>query len=732
MRGHPPAKASELPDLAGAGVGRYLVEDRLGSGPGSAVYRAVERPGGRQVALKVLDAERSASRAFVDRFVEETGRVAALRHPRINPVYDVGMHRGLAYVGMRLVRGGSLQDHLRRRRLDVDSASRVLLDVAAAVASAHEVGVVHGNLSASNVLIDPDGSASVTDFGLGHPTDPQPERIKPGLAPEQLRGERADQRTDVHALGVLLEVMLGGGPPWGDSMLPATLETAIASALNDDPGLRPQSVGQLLERLALDSWRAVSQEASDSQLRGLLDASFDPAFAVDRRGIILHWNERAEQALRWPAERVVGKPLLATLIAPRHRELVEHLVLTVDSSGPGLPDGHTVQVRALGGDGSERTLEMSISALGFGRAAGGAVLFCRDVTDSRPPAGEASPAHGAPGGRSTGTPLEEQLARACGQVDLRAAAVWVLTADRSGARCETFWHAPGADTSELEMLTRGVQRLSHLGAVGAVVRGERDSWRPLDAGAEGRRPRAALRAGFRGTEAVPIPGAGGAPIGALEVFGESLAGPAPELLAEMAASLAPRLSRRPPAAARRQRFVLDPATSTVGFACAFMKLLTVHGVFRDVSGWMEIEGSDPATITGGAVIKAASVETGSLDRDYHLCSPDFFNVERFPDLAFKVTRVGPLGDQCFRVLGELTIRSVTRPIRFDARLEDADADQDEVRRITLTAGSVIKRLDWFLDWERALQAGRWIVGDWVRLDLVLTLVRERGLEATDV
>lgn len=726
MRGHPPGEASELPDLAGAGVGRYLVEDRVGSGPGSAVYRAVEGPGGRQVALKVLDPQRSASRTFVNRFVEETGRVAALRHPRINPVYDVGMHGGLAYVGMRLVRGGSLQDHLRRRRLDLDSASRVLLDVAAAVASAHQVGVVHGNLRASNVLIDTDGSACVTDFGLGHATDDWRRDLAPGSAPEQLRGEPPDERTDVHALGILLEGMLGG-PPAAESMLPGTVGAAIASALHGDPARRPQSVGQLLEQLGLGSWRVLSQEAADTQLRGLLDASFDPALAVDRRGLILHCNERAEEALCWAAGSLVGKPLLATLIAPRHRELVEHLVLMADSAGPALPDGHTVEVRALGGDGVERILELSISSLRFGRGAGGAVLFCRDVTGSRAPLSAASPAPGVTARRPTGGALEAQLARECGEVGLGAAAVWVLSEDRSRARCEAFWQAPWADTSELEMLTRGVQRLSHLGAAGAVVRGEHDTWRPLDAGAGGRRPRAAIRAGFRGTQAVPIPGPGGAPAGALEVFGDG-PGPAPEQLAELAASLAPGLTRRPAAGGRRQRFVLDPATSTVGFSCGFMKLLTVHGVFRDVSGWMEIEGDDPATIGGGAVVKAASVETGSLDRDYHLCSPDFFNVERFPDLRFNVTRVGPLGDQCFRVLGELTIRSVTRPIRLDARLEDADADQDGVRRITLTAGSVIRRLDWFLDWERALQAGRWIVGDSVRLDLVLTLVRRRGAE----
>lgn len=730
MPAPPPVEASILPDLAGAGVGRYLVEDRLGWGPGSAVYRAVERSSGRQVALKFLDPRQSASRGFVDRFVEETGRVAALRHPRVNPVYDVGTHGGLVYVGMRLVRGGSLRDHLRRRRLDVASASRVLLDVSAALAGTHQIGVIHGNLKPTNVLIDVDGSACVTDFGLGHAAGLRLSRPSRGLAPEQRRGQLPDERTDVHALGSLFEDMLNYGVPSQVSRLPAALAAVIASALADDPLQRPQSVGQLLDRLALSSWRVVSQEAADAQLRGLLDASFDPAFAVDREGLILHWNERAEEALGWPARRLVGESLLATVIAPQHRELVEHLVLSTDYGGVALADGHTVEVGALRGDGAERTLEVSISPLRFGRGAGGAVVFCRDVTESRKPAGT-SAAPSVPVRPEAGAePLDVLLDRGCRAAGLGAAAVWALTPDHFGARCEAFWHAPFARAADLELLTQGVQRLSHLGAVEAAIRGGRDSWEQVDPDAGGRRPQAALRAGFRVIGTLPILDGEGAPIGALEVFGDREPGPGMGALSALAASLAPRLLKHPHAESQRRRFVVDPAASTVGFSCAFMKLLTVHGEFHDARGWMEIEGDDPATIRGGALIKAASVATGSLDRDYHLCSPDFFNVEKFPDLSFEVTRVGPLGDQCFRVLGELTIRDVTRPIRLDARLEDVDADHDEVRRITLTASSVIRRPDWFLDWERALQAGRWIVGDLVRLDLVLTLTRGDGLAGT--
>lgn len=682
----PRAEPGPLPDLSGTAVGRYLVEDRLGSGPGGAVYRATERGERRHVALKVLDPVRSGHPGFVARLVEDTTRIAALGHPRVNPVYDVGTQGGLTYVGMRLVRGGTLQDHLRLRRLDQDSALRILHEVAGAVESAHEVGIVHGDLKASNVLLDTDGSACVTDFGLGPP--------------------RSGSQADVRALESLLDQMTEGG----------------AAVTTGGTGARPGSVRDLLEGLDLSSWALPSPDVADDQLRALLDASFDAAFAVDRDGTILHWNGRAARLLMRPARTMVGQPLLRSLIAPRHRELLERVLLTAAAPSAG-GDGHPVEVLAVRGDGAERTLEASVSPLRFGRGVGGAVLFCRDVT--RAPASVP---------RVPAEPLREALGRECGRLGLAAAAVWVLTPDRLSARCEAFWHRAPVETAELEMLSQGVQRLSHLGAVRASVSSGTRSWTHLESSEhEGRRAGAARRTGLVATGTVPLLDGAGSTLGALEVFTSLEPGPSAAQLDVVARAIAPLLRPRAPEhEAATQRFVLDPSSSVLGFSCAFMKLLTVHGRFGDFTGWMEIQDEDPATIRSRCVIKAASVETGSLDRNFHLRSADFFNVERFPDLVFDVTRVGPLGDQRFRVLGELRIRDVVRPVRLDARLEDTEMEGDRVTRMTLTGTAVINRQDWFLDWERALQAGRWIVGDWVRLDLVLTLVRggEEGAGAT--
>lgn len=216
-------------------------------------------------------------------------------------------------------------------------------------------------------------------------------------------------------------------------------------------------------------------------------------------------------------------------------------------------------------------------------------------------------------------------------------------------------------------------------------------------------------------------------IGALELFSSAEGVPGVARQAQIEAvgvRLGRRLGLAPTAALAPTRFKLDTRSSHLEFSCAFMKFMTVHGKFRDFSGWMEVQGDDPRTATGQCTIRTASVDTRSVDRDYHLRSDDFFAVDRFPTMVYRTTHVEPLGDERFRILGELTIRDVTRLIRLDLRLEDMEADPSGVVRMTLTGGAIINRLDWFLDWEKALSAGRWIVGTDVRLDLVISLTSQ--------
>ena len=243
-----------LPDLSGTTVGRYRVVRRIGAGAASAVYRAVDLADERQVALKFLDPELASRPGFLARCVEEIATVSRLEHPAIVPVHEVATRGPLTYVSMRLVRGGTLRDVLGRRPVDVRSALGIVREVASALHSAHESGVVHQDLKPSNVLVETDGSVLVADFGLaparyGYPTSAPWYR-----SPEQVSGAEPDRRTDVHALGQLLyELVTGTRPPAeghaGGAALPGQVDRVLFQALDPDPARRPATVVQFLGEL---------------------------------------------------------------------------------------------------------------------------------------------------------------------------------------------------------------------------------------------------------------------------------------------------------------------------------------------------------------------------------------------------------------------------------------------------------------------------------------------------
>jgi len=732
-----------LPDLSGTALGRYRLDRPLGRGMASVVYRATERPAGRQVAVKVLDPRLARHPRLLTRLVEEAGTVSQLGHPAILPVYEVARRGELAFVSMRLAHGGTLEGCLRHRAFTTEEAVGVARDLADALHRAHEAGVVHQNLKPSNLLFDGDGAALVADFGLAPWRYGLPFRSSPYVAPEQAQGGEADRRVDVYALGRLLLAMVvgsrvpelspsgsraGSGPAGvGQVDLPEELSRLLLSALSEDPGERPQTMLEFRRRLErlLPGWGG--EPSPGDQLPAFLESSPDAALAIDAEGWIRACNRRAESLFGWPRERLVGRPLLPTLISPRHRELLERILAAS-------LDGHVVatadrpaEIVALRRDGRQITIEVSLSRLQRDDGGPFLVAFCHDVSARREM--ELLLAMPGTGGEATSgapeTVVPAVLEAVCGSLGWSAGALWLPSHARDGLRCQAYWARPWLSTAELGVLYGGSCAVGE-GVVGRCwSAGERTWCADLSEAAETARERAAARLGLRATAAFPIR-EGAEVIGVLECFSSISGSPDPETLAEVevVAHHLGQLARRSPAVQRpRLRYRIDPRNSHLGFSCAFMKFLTVHGRFRDFSGWVEVAGDDPTTARAECTIKTASVDTGSLDRDYHLCSADFFDTDRYPDMLFRSTGVEALGDERFRVSGELTIRGVTRPLRLDVRLEDHDIDASGTERVTLTALTVIDRTEWFLDWEKALQAGRWIVGNEVRLELVVTLVR---------
>jgi serine/threonine protein kinase len=259
--------------LSGRIISHYEIGRLLGSGGMGRVYAARDTELGREVALKVASFDGKDAQARLRREAQHASR---LSHPHICHIYDVGRDNGQLFVVMELVSGRSLSDLVAEGQLSIANARRYGMEIADALAHAHEHGVTHRDLKSTNVLITPTRGAKVLDFGLARRLDThQIDALSrsqqsltgegmiagtlPYMAPELLRGERGDQRSDIWALGVLLYEMVSGRRPFRGatgfemsagilhqepealpSKVPAPMRAIIQRCLEKNPGKRYQ------------------------------------------------------------------------------------------------------------------------------------------------------------------------------------------------------------------------------------------------------------------------------------------------------------------------------------------------------------------------------------------------------------------------------------------------------------------------------------------------------------
>jgi len=249
--------------LSGTRLGPYEVERELARGAMGVVLRARDVRDQRPAALKLLLRGRDASQTQQRRFARECELIRQLQHPGLIRLLDHGQERGLDWLALELVEGGTLEDLLER---DPPAVLPALVQVGEALAVAHQRAIVHRDLKPANVLLRADGSPVVTDFGLARDTELRSSLTSEGqilgtpsyMAPEQFSGEPASPATDVYALGVMAYEALAGRPPFeGDSLVallhsvsrepppplprsaPAPLAALVLRALSKDPSQRP-------------------------------------------------------------------------------------------------------------------------------------------------------------------------------------------------------------------------------------------------------------------------------------------------------------------------------------------------------------------------------------------------------------------------------------------------------------------------------------------------------------
>ena len=274
-----------LEDLSGRAIRGYQLGERIGSGGFGAVYRAVQPQVEREVAVKIILPRFADQPEFIRRFEAEAQLIARLEHPHIVPLYDYWREPGVAYLVMRLLRGGSLHTLLQQGPPPLEQVAAIVEQIGAALHVAHRAGVIHRDLKPANVLLDEAGNAYLADFGIAKDVHRQAELSFAGAfvgspaysSPEQIRAEPVSPQTDIYALGVLLYELLTGRrpfqgptpasyldqhlnaatPPLAPSRpgLPASLDTTIRRATAKLPAARFASVGDLLAELR-DALRA--------------------------------------------------------------------------------------------------------------------------------------------------------------------------------------------------------------------------------------------------------------------------------------------------------------------------------------------------------------------------------------------------------------------------------------------------------------------------------------------
>jgi serine/threonine protein kinase len=266
-------------------VGHYRILSKIGAGGMGDVYLAHDTKLDRKVALKVLPADVASNRDRMARFVREAKSAAALNHPNIAQVHEIGEHHGIHYIAMEFIKGLTLRQRLSSSRLNLSEVLDICLQVTTAMSTAHQAGIIHRDIKPDNIMIREDGIVKLLDFGLAKLTAHESRDVDaeaptkailktdPGtvvgtpvyMSPEQARGIQVDERTDIFSVGVVLYEMVAGLLPFAGSSssevlasllsekepqplarysrdVPAELERIVSKALRKNRDIRYQTI----------------------------------------------------------------------------------------------------------------------------------------------------------------------------------------------------------------------------------------------------------------------------------------------------------------------------------------------------------------------------------------------------------------------------------------------------------------------------------------------------------
>ncbi|HEU5239845.1 MAG TPA: protein kinase [Pyrinomonadaceae bacterium] len=317
--------------MIGTSLGNYKITHKLGAGGQGTVYKAIDRKLGRTVVIKILPPELTVKANSLKRFEREARLASALDHPNICTIFDMDEMNGLHYIAMQYVEGKNVRQLCNGRPLELESALRIGIQTADALAAAHTRGIIHRDIKSGNVMVTDSGQVKILDFGLAKLLDDDetqagidrtqlteigvPYGTATYAAPEQARGDRVDTRADIFSTGVLLYEMLTGTWPFrGKTTIDvrhAVIHDQPRSLAEMRPGETPARLQQILDRAMQkeprDRYQRI-EELRDELRKVLQEVSVGMPMEMAAAPKHLGGSTPVGRAMRW-LRRVGGKEM---------------------------------------------------------------------------------------------------------------------------------------------------------------------------------------------------------------------------------------------------------------------------------------------------------------------------------------------------------------------------------------------------------------------------------------